>query len=263
MPAAAGHGDQRQIAVQPHHLGHGRHRRDTVERGEFPAGCGAAPGQARILRMADNQRIQSARIGHCARQHPRIGDHAHPVGKGDRAQIGQEPDLDHLAARAVLGQRGHVMDVDRRIGRAAGDEFQRFRRIDRRHRVGPGDDCGHTARGGGQTGAAETLLVTLARFADLDTPIDQPRRQRALLAVDHRRAFRRGLISGPDAVDAPVADQQAADPVGLCLWIDQPGVGEEGRTHTITPAAARPRSARRFRARRSSAAMRTATPIST
>ena len=259
MVAGAGHRHQRQVAVEPHHLGHGRNRRQAVERGELAPGRRRAFRQARLLRVADDQRAQAAGIGHAARQEPGVRDHPHPVGEGHGAGILQKAHLDHLAPFAGAGQRRHVADVHRRVGRPAGGEFQRFRRIDRRHGVGPRDQRGHAPRGRRQPGAAEAFLVPLARLANLDAPVDQPGREAFAAAVDQLGALR-GL--GAHRLDHAVADGQRTFLDRLRLGVDQPGIVEV-QDHAIISAALAPRSARRLRASRSIAAMRTATPIST
>ena len=58
--------------------------------------------------------------------------------------------------------------------------------VDRGLGVGAGDDGGHAAGGGGGAGGAEALLVPLARLADLDADVDDPRREAGAAAVDAR-----------------------------------------------------------------------------
>ena len=68
------------------------------------------------------------------------------IGKRNRACVQQKADLGHLAAHPALGQRGHMADAHRGLARAAGHEFQRLGRVNRRGGVGAGDDCRHAPR---------------------------------------------------------------------------------------------------------------------
>ena len=183
--ARAGHLDQRDVAVQPHALGHRRDRREAAQAGELARGRGGAGGEARILRMGDHQRAQRAGIGQGAAEHLGVGDHVIAIGEGHRAGVEKKADLGHLAPGPALGQRRHRQHVDRGglVG-AAAHEFQRLGAVDGRRGVGARDHGGHPARGGRQAGRAIALLVPLARLADLDPDIDDPRREALAAAID-------------------------------------------------------------------------------
>lgn len=211
--------------------------------------------------MADHEGAEAAGIGHAAGGDLGGLDHMVAVGEGHGAGVEQEAELHHLAPLAAPGQGRHVADADRaRLGGAAGDEFQHLGRVDGGHRVGARDDRGDAARGGGEARRAEALAVALAGLAHLHAEIDDAGGEALAAAVDHLGAGR--CLERAHRGDEAALDQQVALGLGSGLGVDQAGVGEK-EAHAITPTAARPRSARRFRARRSMQAMRTATPIST
>ncbi len=166
-----------------------RNRGQAAQRGELARGRRRPRGQARVLRMAHDQRAQRPGIGQGARQDLGVLDHMIAVGKGHRPGIEQKADLGHLAPCAALGQGGHVADADGRFGRAAGDEFQRLGRVDGGVGVGPRDDGGDAPRRRRKTGRAEAFLVPLARFADLDAEGRRCRGRGIAAAVDDRRAL--------------------------------------------------------------------------
>ena len=165
----------------------------------------------------------------------------------------------HPAEKPDPGQRRHVADADRSVLRTAAGELQRLGIVDGGQRVGPGDDRRDAACRRGQPGAADAFLVTFARLADLDAPIDQTGGKAFAIAVDQFRAF--GGF-GIHRLDPAVAQGQRACLLGQGLGVDQAGVLKM-QDHAVNSEAARPRSARRLRASRSMAAMRTATPIFT
>lgn len=245
--------DERQVALQPDALGNRRDRRQAELACELPARHAGALGEARILRMADHQRAEAAGIREAALEDPGALDGV-DVGEGDGAGIEQEADLGHLPARAPLGECCHRQDADRScLDRAALEEFELLGRVDRRQGVGPGHDRRDAARGCGCAGGAETLLVPLAGLAHLDPDVDDPGRQTAAAAVDA------GPAPLEDLGDLAAQDHDAAHQDAVALRVDHTGI-RQGQHPTGPSASLR---ARRFRASRSIAAMRTATPIST
>ena len=218
------HLDQGQIPVQPHAFGQRMHAGQAAQAGEFARRDRRTRAQAWVLRMADHQRAQAARIGQGAGQNLAVGHHMVGIGKGNRPGIQQKADFRHLAPLTALGQGGHVADAHRAgFGRAAGDEFQRFGRVDGRRGVGAGDDRGHTPCRRRQRGRAEGFAVPLARLADLHAQIDNAGGKALTAAVNHLGRLWRSTVARRDQT---VRNGQAACRIGQGFGVDQAGICE-------------------------------------
>ena len=220
----------------------------------WPAVMQAPSESARLLRVAEDQGPEAGGVGEAALEDAGVGDGA-GVGEGDRAGVDQEADLGHLAAFAALGQGGHGQDVHRaRADGAALEELERLGGVDGGPRVGAGDDGGDAACRGGGAGGAEALLVALAGLADLDADVDDAGGE--VLAAQS--------VPGAAALEH-LGDAAVARSRGRRSGCGRPRGRRGGRWSRVSTPTAPPGSlrARRLRARRSIAAMRTATPIST
>ena len=90
--------------------------------------------------------VEVARIDEGAPHHLRVDHALRAVAERDRAGRLEQADLGHLFAVAALGQRRHRMDMDDRgVARAAHDEIDDRRVVDRRIGVGLADDGGDAA----------------------------------------------------------------------------------------------------------------------
>src|SRR5690606_11021895 len=101
--------------------------------------------------------------------------------------------------------------------------------------------------------------VFVARLANEDTRIDQPRQSREAAPVDSLATGGHSLVAriGSGGDYAPVLDQYRADLVEASRRIDDPDILDAQRVHrAFSPS-------RRGSSRASMTAMRTATPIST
>ena len=144
------------------------------------------------------------------------------IGKGHGARIAQKADFGHLAALAALGQRRHVQNAHRRLRGAAGDEFQRFGRVDGGQRVGAGDERGHAPRGSRGGGRTKAFAVPFTRLADFHPPVDDARRKAFAGAVDHLGIG--GGLHLADRGDDAIVDHHIAARLGQRLGVDQAGV---------------------------------------
>ena len=129
------------------------------------------------------------------------------VGEGDRARLGEQTDLGDLASLEALGQRRGRKDADLGVvARAAQDEVDDRRIVDRRIGVGAHDEARHAAGGGGGAGAGDRLAMLGARLADEGAHVDEARRDD--VAARSRRAARLGgswsrVTAGPTPAMTP------------------------------------------------------------
>ena len=117
------------------------------------------------------------------------------------------------------------------VARAAQDEVDHRRVVDRRIGVGTRDKRGHAPCGGGGAGAGDGLAMLGSGLADERAHVDEARRDDVALAVDDPR-LRRKLVArdrGADAGDDAVDDDEPAARLGLLNGIDQTRVDEGDR----------------------------------
>ena len=130
------------------------------------------------------------------------------VAEGDRARFGEQADFGDLLAAEPLGQSGGGMDANLGVvARAAQDEVDHRRVVDRRIGVWAGDKRGHAARGSGGAGAGDGLAMLGPGFADESAHVDEAGRDDVAPAIDDSRLGRqlvardRRADAGDDAVD--------------------------------------------------------------
>ena len=131
-----------------------------------------------------------------------------PVAEGDRARFRKQADLGDLLALEPLGQSRRGVNADLGVvARAAQDEVDHRRVVDRRIGVRPRDEGGHAPGGGGGAGAGDGLAMLGPGLADEGAHVDEARRNDVALAIDDPRLGRqlvagdRGADPGDDAVD--------------------------------------------------------------
>ncbi len=148
-----------------------------------------------------------------------------PVGKGKHAALGEQAHLHQILALQALGDGAVAIDLGApRLARAPGDELDRGHVVDDRLGIRQADHAGDAA-GRRRLGAAgDGLHMLLARLAQLDAHVDQPRRQALMLAADDLGAFRQAVAAHrrPDLGDAPVDGEKPAQFFPAAGRIQQP-----------------------------------------
>ena len=188
--------------------------------------------------MAHHQRPKRARIGKRTRQNFGIGDHPVTIGKAHGAGIQQKADFRHFAPRAPLRQRRHGQHIHRcGFIRSPAGKFKRFGRVNCRQGVGAGHDGCHTARGSRLSGRFERFLVALARLADFNADINNPRGKRLAAAINDKGTLWRGVNNGPNRLDQTLFDQQAAVCFMTGFGINEARIGQQHFGHTVTSDA--------------------------
>ncbi len=108
-------------------------------RGEFALVHHAFADQIRVFGVVHDQHVEVVGVDQRAAHHLRVGDAAGAVGERDRAGGLEQTDLGHLLALEALGQRRHRLHVDDAgVARAAQDEVDDGRIVDRRRRCPAG-----------------------------------------------------------------------------------------------------------------------------
>ena len=215
--------------------------------------------QRRLLGVLHDQRIETGSVGQGTAHHPGIGERPLAVGKGNRTRRLEQADLGQLPAFQTLGDGGVGVDLALlHLPRPAGQELDHCRVVDRRVGVGQDRHAGDPAGGRGRHAAVDPLLVLGAGLAELHAHVDQARRQAQALGVDHlgTAGRQRHRHARADLGDPAADDQHAPSPVEPGCGVEQARVDDHDG-----PAHAAP--TRRCWVKRSSTAIRTATPIST
>ncbi len=185
-----------------------------------------------VLADGRDERVEVARIGHRAAHGLRLGDRAVAVGEGDRAGLGQKPDLGDLAALETLRQRRRREDADLGVvARAPQDEVDHRRAVDLRIGVGPDHEARDPARRRRRAGAGDRLAILGARLADEGAHVDESGRDHVAGAIDDARPLG-DLVArhvASNASDHAVARQQPAARFCFALGIYEAGVEKGDR----------------------------------
>ena len=184
----------------------------TEARGERPLVHHAVLRQRRLLGVLHDQRIEAGGVGQGTPHHPGVGERLVAVGEGDGAGRLEQADLGQLPALQPLGHGGVGVDLaELHLPRAAGQELDHRRLVDRRVGVGQDRHAGDAAGGRGRRAAVDPLLVLGAGLAELHPHVDQARRQAQALGVDHLGTARRQRHRHARAdLGDPAADDQHA-----------------------------------------------------
>ncbi len=242
--AGAGDLHQPEVALDHHHLGGGRDAGKAEPGRGLAFGHMAARGEARLLWMLHDERVEGSGVGEGPAEHHGVGDRRVGIGEGDGASGAEQADLGDLPAFEAAGRGGVGPDVDADLAGAPGHELHQRHVVDGGLGVGERHHGGDAARRRGGGAALHGLLVLAAGLAELDPHIHQARRQAVAVALDDGGT--RGVGGGTRAHrrDLAVGDQQVAFLVERRRGIEEARVLEErARGHWIISPAAR------FRAR--------------
>ena len=253
MVTRAGERGETDIAVEHDGFGLARHAGQPETRRQL-AGVHHAAGEARILAIMHDQRVEILRVGHGATQDLRIAQRAFAVAKGDGASLSQQADFGDFAPLQPFGQRGAGHNAHAAgITGAAHQEIHDRRIVDRRARFRRRDDRRHAARRGGRARRGDGFAMFGARLADKRAHVDQTGANDIAAALHDAHIGRQILCAdlNAEADDHAAFDIDPAARFRLCLRIDQPGVeqrnrlGSGRRLHGISQLLARRRPAQR------------------
>ena len=190
------------------------------------------------------------RPAHHARRH----DGPSVVGDADAARFFQFGHVGELLAERAAGDGPGRQDAgETGFPRARLDEPGDRCAVADGARVGHGDQRGDSPGGGSAGPGRDGFLALLARLTQVDVQVDEPREHQQSAAIVHfvRLAFRRARGRFADFADAAAVENHSPRAIDAGGRIDHAAAVEEDHADT------------RARRQRASAAMRTATPLST
>ena len=227
MIAAAGRGQKRQIAPDDDVLGRRWPAGQPQPGRPLPLVHHAAGREVHVLGVLDDGDVVVARVLERPAHQLGIGHRQAVVGDRDHAGIYHVADLGHLGALLAPADGADRPDAGvavalRLVQHVLGHRAVVVDRIGVGHRRHRGEAAGRSG-----TGAAfYRLLVLLARLAQVDVHVDQPRSHHQTLGVDDLGATpRTQALTQPD--DLAVLDQDIADRVEILRRIDDPAAADE------------------------------------
>ncbi len=183
---AAGQLRQRDVAVDHHLLGGGRHAVQPQPHALEALVHDAAAGQVQVLAMAEHGLVEHPAIFQGAAHDLGADDRRAVVGEGDRAAFDQAADLGQLRALAALGDGADGKDVG--VAGPLGLQIDELgRRLAVEGRLGVGH-AGHRRDAAGQRrrrAGGDGLVLLAARLAQVDVHVDQARADDLAGGVDH------------------------------------------------------------------------------
>ena len=143
----------------------------------------------------------------------------------------QAADGRELLAGDVLGDGAGDKDIhDAFARRAFADERDGSGVVNRRRRVGHADDGSESAARRRRRAGGEVLLGRLARFAQVDVQINQPRTNNFPLGVKALNSFGHGKVFA-DGGNFAVNDENFRGRIEMTCGINHPTAGQQQRIH--------------------------------
>ena len=212
--------DKLNIAPEHHFFGKAVKPRQAKHRRIIARIHHAAFAEAVILTMLGDDGIEHAGIFQRTKHHGRILHTLAVVGVADSAGAVHQTHFGKLDAFAFFCNRAHHIDV-RLSGLPAHsmDVFDAGGILNRRVGIGHTDDRGKTARDGRRRTAGDGLFFLIARLAEMNVNIDQPRRYIFAGGVNDVLC---GFADLADLCDLAVGDQHIAfgvDAVGRVDYV--------------------------------------------
>ena len=250
----AGQLGEEQVALHHGHLGDRRHAGEAEASRHRSLVHAAAVRQREVLGMHHDGQVEVPGIFERSAHHSGRHDRPAVVGDADATRFLQLGHVGKLLAERAAGDRSGGQDAGQpRLPGTRLDEPRDGSAVANGPRVRHGDERGDAARDGGLGPCRDGLLPFLARLAEVDVEVHEAGQDEQAAAIDHlvRLALRRARRLLAHLADASAVEDHGPRSVDAGSGIDHAAAFEEDHAAT------------RARRQRASAAMRTATPLST